>query len=214
MKREITTIICDWSGTLSDDRIPVWMTNNILLKNYKLPQISYDDFFLAIAPTLRQFMEERKVKVNLDKLNEEFLQVYQEVTRNENPPMMYQDTQEFLEYLKSRGKTIVVLSTHPQQFVESEARMYGIHTFFDEIIGGVQDKALGLEQYCESLGVRPQESVYVCDTAWDTISARKANILPLTVSRGYHSRERLEKHLEREEIFNNLIEIIDSRLLE
>ena len=102
----ITEIICDWSGTLSDDRIPVWMTNNELLKSRGRSPISFEEFLFATEINLFEYMKKIGITFEKNALRNEFKTTYAEISRNSNPPMIYYDTVEFLKYLKSGDKRI------------------------------------------------------------------------------------------------------------
>ncbi|MBS3091684.1 HAD family hydrolase [Candidatus Pacearchaeota archaeon] len=206
-------IICDWSGTISDDLLPVWRTNNLMLMKYGLPAIEFEQFIRNSSKSIFEYYKEQEKDFKNDAVINDFCQFFEYVKRQGVAPKAYDDASEFLEDLSSKNKLIAVVSSHPEKFVLREAEYYGFDDFFTIMRGGVYDKAKVIGEVLNELAVENERTVYIGDTTFDMEAAQRAEVQGFALCRGYHPRELLEKVMPKEKIFNNLIDVLDSGVL-
>lgn len=190
--------IFDWSGVISDDRKPVYEANMRILDDNGIPRMAFDEFLLNTDLTAAEFL----AKQGLASTQEELLRLYKKyfdiVISEGTTPQIYTDVKEVLAYLSIKDKILAVLSSHPESNLKQEARNYGIEHYFRCIVGNSRDKSSGIVQIVENIGIAPGKTIYLGDTVYDIIAAKKAGVHSAAISgpngeqRGYHSRQRLE----------------------
>lgn len=198
--------IFDWSGVMSDDRVPVYEANVRLLAFYGKPRISFEEWQLNSASSAVQLAQSYGItdkEKNILSLYEKYLN---EVVGVGIRPSVYDGAVDVLVYLKSRDKRVAVLSSHPKSNLMKEADEYGILDCLDYIEGGSRDKVTGMRDICSKFDSDVQATIYLGDTVYDIRSAKQASVLAAGVTTGYHTRERLEKE-KPDYLFDSLQEL-------
>ena len=192
----IDLFIFDWSGTISDDRKPVYEANMNVLTDYKIPRISFQEFLDKIKATPAQFLQENyELCVNEAEAFARYTKYYNEEIARGNIPTVYKNAESVLLYLYNREKPLAVLSSHPEQNLKQEAASYDLLRYFDLLVGnaGTNGKAGGLLDICIKLGKKPGSALYIGDTVHDIRAANNVGIYSAGVCGGYTSREELER---------------------
>lgn len=195
MERGIQLFQFDWSGTISDDRMPVFTANMRMCDEYgiKRPD-SFADWIKTTTKGVQDWFLERGAAATRDEIWEQYTTNFRTVISEGILPTMYEDVGEVLRLLKDQGKKLAVVSSHPQENVRREAEEYGVAHYFEEIVGTVVEKSEGIRELCSRLDVKPSHTAYVGDMVHDISAAKKAQVLPIAVSRGYHSEEVLREN--------------------
>lgn len=190
----MTIAVCafDWSGTISDDREPVYEANMRLLEFFKKPRITFDQWLPKTTITPYDFLVAMGVETDNDTASMLFRRYYNIALSQGKLPSMYEDVPMTLVGLEELMKTLVVISSHPSTALLQEARNYGIRDFFRFFYVGSSDKAEDLTSLCKRFDTRPERVAYIGDTVYDVRAAKKAGSLSVAVSSGYHTKERLQ----------------------
>lgn|GEM_PF-785243 len=199
--------VFDWSGTLSDDRKPVYSANMAMLEKFGIEKMTFDDWLRKTDTTIGQFMHNHGVDLDKEEIHTIYEREYNLQMRLGNFPTVYPDSEEVLQYLKRNGKKIAVISSHPHDNLVNEAIEYSLVQYIDFIDGDARDKKaelLGLaERFCE----KPQNMIYIGDMAHDIRAAVNSGMHSVGVSTGYHSKERLAKE-KPEFLFDSLKDVM------
>jgi len=192
----IDLFIFDWSGTISDDRKPVYAANMNVLADYKIPRISFEEWLPKTQANPAQYLKvNHGIEANEKETFERYTKYYNEEIARGNIPTVYKSAESVLLYLYNREKPLAVLSSHPEQNLKQEAASYKLLDYFDLLIGnvGTNGKADGILEICKKLGKKPESALYVGDTVHDIRAAKNAGVYSAGVCGGYTSQEKLER---------------------
>jgi HAD superfamily hydrolase (TIGR01549 family) len=192
----IDLFIFDWSGTISDDRKPVYAANMRLFDDYKIPRISFEEWLPKTQATTSQYLEvNHGIGADEKETSERYTKYYNEEIARGNIPTVYQSAELALLYLYNREKPLAVLSSHPEQNLTQEAASYKLLNYFDLLIGnvGTNGKAGGILTICKKLGKKPESTLYIGDTVHDIQAAKNAGVYSAGVCGGYTLQEKLER---------------------
>ncbi len=188
----INNLVFDWSGTLSNDLQQVYGAVMKMFDHYGVDRISLDEF--RESYTLPYMAHARMFGIKASKKDVDA--VFARHFRNAGFPALLPGVKSTLAALKSRGKRMIVLSSHNKLFLEEEAKRFfneSYEDFFEKLFGDVQDKVLGIGQVLDEVGFNTDETLIVGDTEHDIAAGRKAGILTAAVLSGYRSRSHLEE---------------------
>jgi phosphoglycolate phosphatase len=187
----IETLICDWSGVVSDDTRPVYEANMKLLADHKKDRMSFSQWKAKTALTAAGFLRNCGVEADEHVTYQKYKAYFNEELTKGNIPQLIDGVNCALSKLSGIRK--IVLSSHPEQNLRDEMQRYGLSGIFCFAVGSVTDKVEGLNELCNRFGLNRNSTVYIGDTIYDIQAARKAGLISCAVASGYHSRERLEE---------------------
>lgn len=202
----IKIFVFDWSGTISDDRIPVYLANMKLLEMHGRPTLTFKEWLRESRASCFELLRSRGVEIDADLAQKLYTRCFDEFVNNGYRSKVYDGAIEVFSLIKRVDKKIFVISTHPTKNLKEEAYEYGLSDFIDFVKGDIKDKAEELKHICERYKVSPQEVLYIGDSIYDIIKLKEANVYSAGICGGYHSRERLEEQ-NPDFIFENLIDI-------
>lgn len=185
-------VIFDWSGVISDDRPSVYEANMMLLKKYGKKRITFKEWLPNTKLNVVEYLMSHDIDVESATILKEYKKAFDKVRRIGINPKVYPDVVSVVRKLSHDGVRLFVVSTHPAQNLEKEAKEYGVYKFFDNFIGSVQNKA---ETIMSILGKieKPKRVFYVGDTIYDIQAAKKAKVKSVAITTGYHIKKRLKK---------------------
>ncbi len=184
--------IFDWSGTLSDDRIPVYEAGIQMLKHFERPHdISFDEFYANASLGAVEFLRDHGVEGDTDFLFDHYKKTLKEVLQTGAGPTAYGHTKSFLEHLKNHDYTVAIVSSHPQENLEQESKDYGVDHLLDHIHGNSHNKIASLQTVMHYFNESPENSSYTGDMTHDILAAKGAGTLAIAVTTGYHGKEKL-----------------------
>jgi phosphoglycolate phosphatase len=189
--RDTKLIICDWSGVISDDRELVYASNMHMCDTFGLPKMSYEEWLPTTTASAYEWFATRGVNVAPEELIVMYEAAFKDILEKGARPSMYPDAPYFLKQITAECPAIVV-SAHPQPFLEGEAVEYGIDNFFRTLYGSSRNKVLTIQQALQDLRIEPRSSVMVGDAMSDIRSAKAAGVGAVGITTGYHTREQLE----------------------
>ncbi|MEK6952923.1 MAG: HAD family hydrolase [Nanoarchaeota archaeon] len=190
--------IFDWSGVISDDRRPVYEANMRIFREKGIRELSFEEFFLKTDSNIAEFLAKQGVAGTPDELSLLGKRAYDLVISSGIQPVLYDDVKNVLDFLFKRNNMLAVLSSHPEENLQQEARSYGIDSYFRLITGNSRNKSDGIVRIVEANGMQREETIYLGDMTYDIRAAKKAGVHSAAISgpdgqqRGYHSRQRLE----------------------
>jgi phosphoglycolate phosphatase-like HAD superfamily hydrolase len=205
----IKIIVTDYSGVLQDDRLPFNKANNRLLNHYGKPAMSMEEWLPKTQISAAKFAQSQGIDEDEDILNDLNKRFYDEGVRNGIRPVLYPDVKETLKFLKGKGISLSILSTHPQENLLSETRGYGILDYFSLVVGSSKDKASDLKEICKKVG---GPVLYIDDSMWGVAAGNRAkaltngNVLTAGITTGYHTMEMLE-HEKPDLMLNSFSEL-------
>jgi phosphoglycolate phosphatase len=203
----IRLFLFDWSGTISDDRKPVYEANNRMRVGYGVPTVTFDEWLDSIRGNAYDAFLALGVDVTERALNENYLARLSEVVAEGTRPEAYLDARDAVADIAAIGHPIGVVSSHPQSHLSAEAERYGIRDRFDVISGDHRDKTPELVRLCAQYGVDPSNACYVGDMTFDVQAAKRAGMRSFAVTTGYHPRALLEAE-EPDGLFDSLTELV------
>ena len=192
----LSTLIFDWSGVISDDRKSVYEANMRLLDHYGKPLMTFEEWLPRTTLSAREFLANHGVTGEPDELFEQYRQELDKVRAKGIHPIIYPDTITSLMRLLKKGKKLIVVSAHPENNLKREAKEYGIERIFKFFVGNSKDKTKGILEVCKRIEVNPSplNVAYIGDTIYDIIAAKKTRVRAVAVLTGVTSRARLKKY--------------------
>lgn len=206
MLQDYDLFLFDWSGTLSDDRLPVYRANCLMRQDYRLPILSYEEWLPTVGMSVVDAFRSYGASVSDTEISALYRKHLGDVVGRGVHPQMYSDASPLLHALRQHGKQLMVLSAHPQNHLEAEAQRYGIDSLFDRLIGDAFDKASVMRGVVDSMEVPAERVVYIGDTVTDMRAARSVGLDTIAVSTGYHAHDRLAAE-EPHHLFTSLTEM-------
>jgi phosphoglycolate phosphatase len=187
-----TLFAFDWSGTLSDDRPPVYQTNERIRADYGLPSVSYEDWLLHSVGNVVDYFQQQDPTLAAERILADFKKHFAQVEADGTVPHMYEAVPGLLRTLRDENKIIGVISAHPQINLEAEAERYGIRDLFDFMIGSCHAKDEALRDIAGIYVQDPRiEAYYTGDTTHDMQHGKLAGYATIAIGTGYHSESQL-----------------------
>lgn len=123
--------------------------------------------------------------------------------------------QSLFDFFQSGGYEIALVSNAPLQYALEVLERFGLRSYFRIMIScgerGI-NKHQGLNHVLRETGTRPEEALYICDTAIDVVYAKRAGVRSVVIfseiSWDYPCRERVEKE-GPDFIANSIEEVIE-----
>lgn len=204
----IKLFIFDWSGTLSDDRRPVYEANMKVLATHGKPTMTFEEWLPRTTMTPVEFFNNHGVSGDPDELFSQYREHFKIVNEEGIIPSSYPETREVLNGLRGRGRKTAVISSHPEEKIHEEACRYQIGDLFDEVVGNVKDKVRAIGEVRAKFGIEGGETIYIGDTVYDIRSSKEAGVRSGAVGHGYHLPGRLIQE-NPDDFLNSLRELLD-----
>src|SRR3989338_4440507 len=200
------TIIFDWSGTISDDRIPVYEANRVILKRYKKEIPPIEQFLSQTVGTFQEFARSLGIDEDVETLSRLYAEAYERITNSGTTPILFCDVHNSVNTLRNNNFDLAVLSSHPQKSLEKEAVNYKIREYFTILRGDSRNKTRDLSTLCKRLSFFPSKTIYLGDMVQDIKAAKLSGLQSAVITTGYHSREKLLRENPSIGVFNTLEE--------
>lgn len=187
MKMEI--LIFDWSGTISDDRRPVYEANMLILERHQKSRLSFDGWLSHSAMTAHDFLEQMGIPGSPAELNDLYMDSFSKIESSGVSPFIYPDARDVLLSLLDANYRIAILSSHPKRFLHEEVKHYNLNSVFEAVRGGSTNKVTSLTELCNEINVSPSDAMYIGDTIFDIRSSKAAGLCSAGICTGYHQKE-------------------------
>lgn len=206
-KSPITAVLFDWSGTISDDRRPVYEANKKMCAYWNVPCESFEEWTRAASMTPIDGFRKKGIQASGDEIYALYRITFQESLESGVRPVVFADAHETLAQLRRLGLVVGIVSSHPQVYLEQEARDYLLHPFIELLRGDTRNKIETLKEVCQTLELEPTATLYIGDTIYDIRSAKEAGLITAGVSTGYHTHEALEAE-KPDHLFTRLSQVL------
>src|SRR5680860_1170732 len=179
--------IFDWSGTLSDNFHCFVKVCELIFKDAGLKTLLAAEIRLQFdTPYMKfwgqYFPGQTQIEHHL---------IYEKYIHQVGNPELYPGVPEIINYLKSLGYEIFVLSSDNGSKLMPEVETSGLKQYFSKVVGDVHDKTEVLVQLIKEFDLRKSETFYVGDTAGDVEAGRYADLKTIGISWGFQDETKL-----------------------
>lgn len=209
-KKQYTHVFWDWNGTIIDDLDVNFDVINILLSKRKKNIISMSEYRSAFSFPIKDFYN----RVGLPVYDEEYeILVYDYwnlyKSKIEAIPLMV-GVKDILSRIKENGVKQYILSASDKNMIFDQMSIYGIQSYFEEVIAPQDGYALGKIElakfWLSTQGIFTPNVIMIGDTIHDYETAQALGIDCALVDKG-HQDLRIYKHDSKITIFDNLDEL-------
>lgn len=199
MIKNYQNILFDLDGTLTDPGLGITNSVQYALKRWDITVSDRNELYKFIGPPLKESFE---IFFGFsDKDSDKAVEYYREYYRNKGiyENRLYDGIEELLQYLKEKGKTIILATSKPEEFAVEILKHFNIDKYFHCIAGASMDgsrvkKADVIRYAMDKSGITDTSSVVmVGDREHDVLGAAHLGIDSIGVLFGYGSREELKK---------------------
>lgn len=194
----IKAVIFDLDGTLLDTSRDIHAVLNASLKEFNLPQISYENTLKFVGNGAKKLVE-RAVGERTDMLQKVYLDYADRFANCSNEfTFLYPEEAKTLKEFKDEGIQLAIVSNKPQCATERVYAQY-LSDFGFNIVLGQSDRyplkpnPASTNHILSQLGVTCDECIFVGDGETDVQTAKAANIKCVSVLWGFRTREQLLK---------------------
>ena len=191
-------VIFDLDGTLVDSIKDIADAMNVVLEKRNYPTYNYETYKTFVGSGVRSLVVNAHPDVNpkndeVEVCLNDMMQVYSEICTNKTKP--YEGILELLKQLKAKNFKVSILSNKEDTLTKKIAEVL-LPDFISPVLGlkvEVDKKPnpkVALE-ICNTLQVKPEETIFVGDTDVDILVAKNAKMLPVGVSWGFRDKKGL-----------------------
>lgn len=191
-------VIFDLDGTLVDSIKDIADAMNIVLQKRNYPIFDYPTYKTFVGSGVKSLVIKALPETNpkpeeVNECLEDMMQVYGEICTNKTLP--YNGVSELLNTLKTKNIKISILSNKEDSLTKKVSAKL-LPTYITPVLG-LKEEPLKkpnpkvVLEICETINVKPEETIYVGDTDVDILVAQNANMLPVGVSWGFRDKEEL-----------------------
>lgn len=195
-------VIFDLDGTLVDSLEDLANSMNIVLKNNNFPTHSLDVYSQFIGHGIRSLVEKalpelELSKVLVDRYYSEMIAVYGEnCTKNTSA---YNGISDLLDALTSKEIILGVFSNKAENFTKRVVEVVLSKWSFKVVIGLTKEELkkpnpLKVITFSESIGISPEEFLFVGDTGVDMQTGNNAGMHAVGVLWGFKDEKELREH--------------------
>lgn len=191
----IKVAFTDWSGVISYDLLVVYEANKRMLQRRERPVPSFEEWLALSQASVHDMLvhmgcpPEDRASVSL-----EYAAHLRDLASQGMRPTVYPTALGFAQRCAKMNVPLIVVSTHPQANIATEARRYGLSPYIEAIFGGVRDKAEVIRECVQSMD-NPANAWFFGDMTFDIQAAKAAGVRSVGVATGYHSRARLQAEM-------------------
>lgn len=188
-------VLFDLDGTLVDSAPDIHAALNQTLESYGEPPFTLDAVTRMIGAGVPKLIERAYAALDkqldpatLDRIVDRFLKIYE--PRSAELTTLYAGASEITRQLKAEGRAIGVVTNKPGQATGEILKHFGLFDLMDVIVGGDAGPAKKPEPgllllACETLGLRPEDVLFVGDSENDVAAAKAAAIKVVVILGGY-----------------------------
>ncbi|MGN0368552.1 MAG: HAD family hydrolase [Wujia sp.] len=193
-------VVFDMDGTILDTLEDLKTATNHALKRYDMPERSLEEVRAFVGNGIRKLMERAVVEGTsgdlFEKVLNEFQIFYKKHSMDTTKP--YNGIVDLLRQLKKLGYKTAVVSNKIDFAVQDLVQDF-FEGLFDMAVGDRPDfkkkpSADSVKFVMRSLGVKPEETIYIGDSDVDLQTAKNADLDCIAVEWGFRDRLFLEEH--------------------
>ncbi len=186
-------IIFDWNGTLLSDVEIVWQILSQSLHKHNLPPISVEEFRDRFSFPIKDFYKSLGMKdEHYASFHHNYLHSYEARYKEAE---LFAGTLDLVDALKSKGKTLSVLSAAEQGHLHEAVSHFEIMPHMEHVYGLANTAAIGKTERGHDLLKELQgckdKTVIVGDTLYDADVGKALGIQVLLVADGHQSYRQL-----------------------
>lgn len=195
---EYSAVVFDLDGTLADTARDIREALVRALAAEKLPPVDLASVRLMIGGGPRLLVKRALHRLGVDTesaLVERLTAAFRREYKNQNNKLskLFNGVESTLHQLHAAGIRVGLCSNKPDDLCRMLARNFSIDRYFDEVLGSgdalpKKPDPAPLLKIIERLGVSPDDTLYVGDSATDVETARAAGVPVMLVSYGYTLR--------------------------
>lgn len=187
----IEVIITDWSGVLSNDLPKVYDITNKTLQHYGAKGVSLQQFKEQFDIPFEIFYSKMGVTTPMKEVQKTFGELYESSKIKVKPFSRIAETLRFLK--EEQDKILIMASGHRSEYIEKEAKAYGVTEYFDRIKGGFPLKGDVMDEAIKEFNVKPKRVLLAEDMECGVRDAkrRKINALAIAGDGSYRTYDRL-----------------------
>lgn len=191
-------IIFDLDGTLVNSIEDLADAMNIVLKSKNYPTHSYESYKYFVGSGIKSLVikalpENQRDDLQINTSFDAMMAMYSKQCIKKTKP--YHGILELLDQLRFRDLKISVLS-NKADLLTKKITLALLPNYFEPILGlkveeHKKPNPLVALEICKILNIKPEETIYVGDTAIDMQTAHNANMLAVGVSWGFRDKKEL-----------------------
>ena len=193
-------VIFDLDGTLVNSIKDIADAMNIVLQKRNYPTFNYPTYKTFVGSGVKSLVIKALPSSNpneqeVEECLQDMIQVYSQNCTTKTLP--YNGILELLDTLKEKNIKISILSNKEDSLTKKVSAKL-LPNYITPVLG-LKEEALKkpnpkvVLQICNTIQVKPEETIYVGDTDVDILVAKNANMLPVGVSWGFRDQEELIK---------------------
>jgi len=173
----IKNCLFDWSGTLVDDFLNVYKATALAFNGLGLKAISLNRFRREFKLPYMDFWH--KYLPNMTPAEEKvvFLSAWDTL----KPSQLFPFVHLTLSVLRGRKINLVLFSSHDQDRLEKEVKLFGLEGFFREINGSVLDKVAAIKSVLARNNFAAEETMFIGDMTHDIEAGHAAGIIACAI---------------------------------
>lgn len=190
-----TTFVFDLDGTLVDSVPDLTLALNHALDVLGYSPVTQEDVRSWVGNGSVKLIERALVQLeqntpeNIQRVHRQFLISYEQFLCEQS--QLYSDVMDVLTNLHKQGKTLVLLTNKPIQFVPDLLSKFNIAHLFSLVLGGdslpeKKPHPLPLQHIMATLNVSPQQCLMIGDSRSDIVCAQQAGVDSVALLQGYH----------------------------
>jgi len=181
-------VIFDWSGTLVDDLPPVLEATNRIFAHYRREAMDREEFRRTFKLPFAEFYEEVLPGVLMEDLDRLYIEFF---ASSEATVSILPEAVEVLDYCRSTGRRIFLLSSIHRDHYEQQSEALGLDRYFEVAYAQVLDKKQKIHEILEVHELDPGETMFVGDMVHDIETAKHGGVFSVATLTGYDPPERL-----------------------
>ncbi|MBN2247021.1 MAG: HAD family hydrolase [Candidatus Aminicenantes bacterium] len=194
-KKKYEHILWDWNGTLLDDVDLCIDAINLLLKEYKLPYLSKDNYRRIVDFPIVNYYQQLGFNFNekaFEEIGSEFMEIYRAKWRD---CRLQPDAEKVLKWFQNQGLPQSILSATEINLLKQGVEHFKVREYFQELTAlnhqfATSKIELG-KKLVEKLKVPPSRLLLIGDTLHDFKTAQAIGADCLLLSCGHHPPELL-----------------------
>ena len=197
-KLNIKSLIFDMDGTLIDTLHDISYAVNIILKKYKFPLHSYDDYKKFIGKGIKNLINMAlpyDFKGNYENIYLEIQNTYE--ANMHSKTIVYEGIYDILDFLTNRNIKLGICTNKPHssalKCVKKYFINYSLKTVGAGYVSSLKPNPSGLINILNYFDVKSSNCLFIGDSDIDIFTAKNAKTFSVGALWGFRSKEELER---------------------
>lgn len=188
----IKHVFIDFNGTLLNDIDLCLELLNKMLKDQNKPLVDIKKYKEIFTFPVKNYYVKAGIDFNIESFESLAKKFMDEYVIEYKQCKLYDGILDTLDFLKSKGLNLYILSASKQSILDDQCRFYNLVSHFDKIIGiktiyanSKEDVAI---DFINNSNINKQEAIFIGDTLHDNEVANIVGIKSILVECGHQSR--------------------------